>query len=107
MRSNSGMASSSSGAPPAASRACAQLARACDQSGEDGLAHVGAYHGPAAEIFRDMYPLPINRETGTGLAIISLVWRKENRTLGQYALWLNGMLAFFSFPVMVFWLLSH
>jgi GAF domain-containing protein len=43
--------------------------------GEDGLAHVGAYHGPAAEIFRDMYPLPINRETGTGLAII------ERRTL--------------------------
>jgi len=43
--------------------------------GEDGLAHVGAYHGPAAETFRNMYPLPINRETGTGLAII------ERRTL--------------------------
>ncbi|MCG6952157.1 MAG: GAF domain-containing protein, partial [Betaproteobacteria bacterium] len=43
--------------------------------GEDGLAHIGAYHGPAAQTFREMYPLPINRETGTGLAII------ERRTL--------------------------
>ena len=38
--------------------------------GEDGLAHFGAYHGPAAETFENMYPLPINRETGSGLAIL-------------------------------------
>lgn len=43
---------------------------------------------------------------GTGLAIASLVWRKENKKLAQAGLWLNGMLAFFGFPLMIYWLLA-
>lgn len=40
----------------------------------------------------------------TGLAIASLIWRKENKSLAQSALWLNGMLAFFAFPIAISWL---
>lgn len=43
---------------------------------------------------------------GTAMAIIALVWRKENPKLGQAALWLNGMIAFFGFPLMIYWVLA-
>lgn len=42
---------------------------------------------------------------GTGLAVISLIWRKENKKLAQAALWLNGLVAFFGFPLMIYWVL--
>ena len=67
----------------------------------------GLVHGWKGQVAMLILATIIICAGGTSLAIISLVWRKENRTLGQYALWLNGMLAFFGFPVMVFWLLSH
>jgi GAF domain-containing protein/CheY-like chemotaxis protein/anti-sigma regulatory factor (Ser/Thr protein kinase) len=38
--------------------------------GDDGLIHFGAYHGPAAEAYEKIYPLPLSRESGSGLAII-------------------------------------
>lgn len=43
---------------------------------------------------------------GTALAIVSLIWRKENKKLAQAGLWLNGLLAFFGFPLMIYWLLA-
>lgn len=43
---------------------------------------------------------------GTGLAIASLIWRKENKRFVQGALWLNGLLAFFAFPILIYWLLA-
>lgn len=43
---------------------------------------------------------------GTGLAMASLVWRKESKHIGQAALWLNGMIAFFGFPLLIYWLLA-
>lgn len=43
---------------------------------------------------------------GTALAMISLVTRRENKTLAQTALWLNGMITFFGFPLMVYWLIA-
>jgi hypothetical protein len=42
----------------------------------------------------------------TAMAIISLVWRRENKSVAQYALWLNSLLGFFAFPLMVYWLLA-
>ena len=42
----------------------------------------------------------------TAMAIISLVWRQENKSVAQYSLWLNGLLGFFAFPLMVYWLLA-
>lgn len=42
----------------------------------------------------------------TALAIISLVYRKESKAVAQYALWLNGLLGFFAFPLMVYWLIA-
>ncbi len=43
---------------------------------------------------------------GTALALASLVWRSENKHLAQIALWVNGMVAFFAFPLLVYWLLG-
>ncbi len=43
---------------------------------------------------------------GTGLAVASLIWRKEDKRVVQGALWLNGMVTFFAFPAMVYWLLA-
>ena len=43
---------------------------------------------------------------GTGLAMIALVMRQESKSLAQAALWLNGMIAFFGFPLMVYWLIA-
>ena len=42
----------------------------------------------------------------TGLAIASLIWRKEDKRVAQGALWFNGLVAFFAFPVMLYWLLA-
>lgn len=42
----------------------------------------------------------------TGLAMISLVWRRENKHIGQAALWINGMITFFGVPLLVYWLLA-
>ncbi|GEM_PF-6803907 len=43
---------------------------------------------------------------GTGLAIASLIWRKEDKRVVQGALWLNGLVGFFAFPIMIYWLLA-
>lgn len=43
---------------------------------------------------------------GTGFAIASLIWRRENKHIVQGALWLNGLLAFFAFPLLCYWLLA-
>lgn len=43
---------------------------------------------------------------GTGLAIASLIWRKEDKRVVQGAMWLNGLLGFFAFPILVYWLLA-
>lgn len=43
---------------------------------------------------------------GTGLAIASLIWRKEDKRVVQGALWLNGLLGFFAFPIAIYWLLA-
>jgi uncharacterized membrane protein YadS len=43
---------------------------------------------------------------GTSLAIASLIWRKEDKRFAQGALWLNGLVAFFAFPLMLYWLLA-
>jgi uncharacterized membrane protein YadS len=43
---------------------------------------------------------------GTVLAIASLIWRKEDKRVVQGALWLNGLLGFFAFPILVYWLLA-
>jgi hypothetical protein len=42
---------------------------------------------------------------GTALALIALIWRKESKPLCQYALWTNGLLGFFSFPILCFWVI--
>jgi GAF domain-containing protein len=38
--------------------------------GDDGLVRVGAYHGPGREAFEKVFPIPLTREAGTGLAIL-------------------------------------
>lgn len=43
---------------------------------------------------------------GTGLAIASLIWRKEDKRIVQGALWLNGLVGFFAFPTAIYWLLA-
>ena len=42
---------------------------------------------------------------GTGLAIASLIWRREDKRVVQGALWLNGLLGLFCFPIAIYWLL--
>jgi GAF domain-containing protein len=39
--------------------------------GEDGLLHLGAYHGPGRKEFESLFPMPLNRETGAGSAILA------------------------------------
>src|SRR5512133_2558121 len=58
-----------------------------------GLAHV--WRGQVAVLILMAVPVC---SLGTGLAIASLVWRKESHNIGQAGLWLNGLLAFFAFP---------
>ena len=65
-----------------------------------GLVH--NWKGPVATLI--LIAIPVCA-ISTGLALISLVWRKENKNIGQAALWLNGMLAFFGLPLMMWWLL--
>ena len=38
--------------------------------GEDGLIRLGAYHGPGRETLEQVFPVPVNEETGTGTAIL-------------------------------------
>ncbi|HEY5636075.1 MAG TPA: ATP-binding protein [Burkholderiales bacterium] len=38
--------------------------------GEDGLIRIGAYHGPHREDFERIFPLPVTRDSGSGLAIL-------------------------------------
>jgi GAF domain-containing protein len=38
--------------------------------GEDGLIHIGAYHGAGREAFEKVFPLPIDANSGSGLAIL-------------------------------------
>jgi signal transduction histidine kinase len=38
--------------------------------GDDGLIRNGAYHGPGREGFARIFPLPVNSESGSGLAIV-------------------------------------
>jgi signal transduction histidine kinase len=38
--------------------------------GVDGLVHLGAYHGPGRESMERLYPFPLDRSSGTGLAIL-------------------------------------
>jgi len=37
---------------------------------EDGLLHIGAYHGAHREEFESIFPLPVTQESGSGLAIV-------------------------------------
>ena len=37
---------------------------------EDGLLHIGAYHGAHREEFEQIFPLPVTQESGSGLAIV-------------------------------------
>ncbi|HJU88409.1 MAG TPA: GAF domain-containing protein, partial [Gemmatimonadaceae bacterium] len=37
--------------------------------GEDGMIHLGAYQGPGREAFEKVFPLPVDRHSGSGLAI--------------------------------------
>ncbi len=39
--------------------------------GEDGLLHVRAYHGPAREELERVFPLAVDDQSGSGLAIVS------------------------------------
>ncbi len=39
--------------------------------GDDGLLHVRAYHGPAREELERVFPLAVNAQSGSGLAIVS------------------------------------
>jgi GAF domain-containing protein len=38
--------------------------------GEDGMIHLGAYHGAGREAFQKVFPLPVDRDSGSGLAIV-------------------------------------
>src|SRR5688500_5631448 len=38
--------------------------------GEDGLVRLASYHGPGREQFEKLFPIPVNRESGTGRAIL-------------------------------------
>ncbi|MGH8739394.1 MAG: GAF domain-containing protein [Burkholderiales bacterium] len=38
--------------------------------GEDGLLHIGAYHGYDREEFERIFPLPVSPESGSGLSIV-------------------------------------
>jgi signal transduction histidine kinase/putative methionine-R-sulfoxide reductase with GAF domain len=38
--------------------------------GEDGLIHIGAYHGPGREEFEKVFPTPVDEHTGGGAAIV-------------------------------------
>jgi PAS domain S-box-containing protein len=38
--------------------------------GKDGLIHLGAYHGPGRDDLERIFPLAIDRESGSGLAIV-------------------------------------
>jgi GAF domain-containing protein len=38
--------------------------------GDDGLIHLGAYHGAGREAFEKVFPLPVDRHSGSGLAIV-------------------------------------
>jgi signal transduction histidine kinase len=38
--------------------------------GDDGLIHLGAYHGAGREGLQRIFPLPLNSESGSGLAIV-------------------------------------
>ena len=37
---------------------------------EDGLLHIGAYHGAHREEFERIFPLPVTQESGSGLSIV-------------------------------------
>ncbi|MGH9576125.1 MAG: PAS domain-containing protein, partial [Terriglobales bacterium] len=38
---------------------------------EDGMLHLGAYHGPGRDAFEKIFPLPANEETGSGAAMLN------------------------------------
>jgi signal transduction histidine kinase len=38
--------------------------------GEDGMLHIGAYHGAHREEFERIFPIPVTRESGSGLSIV-------------------------------------
>ncbi|MGE5128484.1 MAG: GAF domain-containing protein [Sphingomonadaceae bacterium] len=38
--------------------------------GEDGMVHGGAYRGPSEKEFRNIFPVPLNNDSGTGRAIL-------------------------------------
>ena len=38
---------------------------------------------------------------GSGIAILALMYRGENKHIVQYGLWTNGLLGFFAFPLMM------
>jgi signal transduction histidine kinase len=44
---------------------------AIDLVGEDGLAHVGAYHGPGLDALDSVYPHPVDMRSATGTAILT------------------------------------
>jgi signal transduction histidine kinase len=38
--------------------------------GEDGMVHEGAYRGPSEKEFRNIFPVPLDKDSGTGRAIL-------------------------------------
>ncbi|HXZ93869.1 MAG TPA: GAF domain-containing protein [Burkholderiales bacterium] len=38
--------------------------------GEDGKVHAGAYRGPSEKEFRNIFPVPLDKDSGTGTAIL-------------------------------------
>ena len=44
---------------------------AIDLVGEDGLAHIGAYHGPGRDALNAVYPHPVDSTSATGTAILT------------------------------------
>ena len=66
----------------------------------------GAISGARGSVATTLLMVVPTCALGTALAIIALVWRQEDKRLGTAGLWLNGLMAFLAFPVMVLWLLG-
>lgn len=60
--------------------------------------HLGAAPATAGMVLLGTIPLAL---AGTALSMLSLMFRNENKHFVQYGLWINGLFAFFAFPVMV------
>ena len=66
----------------------------------------GAVNGQRGSVATSLLVVVPVCSLGVALAIFALVWRQEDKRLGTAGLWLNGLMAFLAFPVMVLWLLG-